>query len=50
MFDMFGRVGVGGGVLWDCWGDGAWKVNGFIPPNLRVQTLGLYKFILKCLL
>ena len=47
MFDMFGRVGVAVKVLWDCWGDGGWKVNGFIPLHLRVHTLSLYKFKFK---
>ena len=26
MIDMFGEVGVGMGVLWDCWGE--WRLEG----------------------
>ena len=34
-------------MLWDCWGDGGWKVNEFIPLHHRVQTLSLSEFKFK---
>ena len=36
MTDMFGEVGVGMGVLWDCWGEGGWRVRGMITLRLIV--------------
>ena len=47
MLDMIGRVGVEVGVLWDCWGEWGWRVNGWIRLHLRIQTLSISKFKLN---
>ena len=35
------------GVLWDCWGELGWRVNGWIRLHLSVQTLSISKFKFK---
>ena len=37
MIDMFGEVGVGMGVLWDCWGE--WELEGTNDDNITPYSV-----------
>ena len=45
MIDMFGGVGVGIGVLWDCWVE--WELEGTGMITLRLIVRSIYSSYVK---